>query len=124
MIFFRSSTILILLIAIIFQGMGRLIIVADYQINKDFIVANFCENESKPEMKCEGKCHMKKQLEKEDKKDQSPVNHLKIKIDCPLYCEELNQFCFFASNDLIQNALALSAKTVGFFSFIFQPPRV
>ena len=33
-----------------------------YELNKSDIIANFCENLDKPELKCEGTCHMKKMM--------------------------------------------------------------
>ena len=43
-------------------------IVAWYQINKDYIAKNLCENKDKPQLKCCGKCYLKKKLNAVDDK--------------------------------------------------------
>jgi len=42
---------------------------AYYELNKDYIITNFCENVSRPQMKCNGKCYLKKQFKKADETD-------------------------------------------------------
>lgn len=34
-----------------------------YVLNKDYIVAQLCENKAKPALQCDGKCHLKKVLQ-------------------------------------------------------------
>lgn len=60
---------------IVVQSASKLAIVINFEFNKDFIIAKFCENKAKPKVRCNGKCHLKKQLQKEDKKEkqQNPV---------------------------------------------------
>ena len=36
----------------------------EYEVNKEHIAKNLCENKAKPEMKCNGKCHRAKQIQK------------------------------------------------------------
>jgi hypothetical protein len=45
------------------------VVYLDFELNKDYIVKNLCENRFKPELKCNGKCYLAKQLHKvaEDK---------------------------------------------------------
>ncbi len=46
-----------------------------YQINKDFIVRELCENRDKPTLNCKGKCHLKKTLKRlgADKTESRPI---------------------------------------------------
>jgi hypothetical protein len=69
------------------QSFSKLFIVANYQINKEYITKVFCENKAKPTMHCNGKCHLKKQLAKEDKKENSTTNNIKEKIEIQLFTE-------------------------------------
>ncbi|EDO25943.1 predicted protein, partial [Nematostella vectensis] len=39
-------------------------VIAWYEINKDYIAAELCENKDKPELQCAGKCYLKKQIDK------------------------------------------------------------
>lgn len=34
----------------------------NYEINKDFITEEYCENKERPELQCNGQCHLAKQL--------------------------------------------------------------
>ena len=45
------------------------VVYLDFELNKDYIIQNLCENRFKPELKCDGKCYLAKQLHKvaEDK---------------------------------------------------------
>ncbi|TDB63488.1 hypothetical protein [Arundinibacter roseus] len=46
----------------------------DYELRKDFIVANFCVNKNRPELNCDGKCYLAARLaavqEQEEEKAQ------------------------------------------------------
>ncbi len=64
----------------LFQGAGRLLLVGNYLVNKDFIAQNYCENKARPELHCEGKCHLKKQLNKEEKSEKANLV-LKQKVE-------------------------------------------
>ncbi len=45
------------------------VVYLDFELNKDYIIKNLCENRFKPELKCNGQCYLAKQLHKvaEDK---------------------------------------------------------
>ena len=62
-----------------------------YQINKNYIAANFCENKSKPEMKCNGHCYLKKQLQANDE------NQSKL----PFNLKAIQEIIFFISHSEI-----------------------
>ena len=34
----------------------------EYELRKDFIAAELCENQDRPEMECDGKCYLNKRL--------------------------------------------------------------
>jgi hypothetical protein len=45
------------------------VVYLDFELNKEYIIQNLCENRFKPELQCNGKCYLAKQLLKvaEDK---------------------------------------------------------
>ena len=51
-----------LLFLMLLKTMGMQNAVLDYQVNRDFIAENLCENRFSPEKQCAGKCYLKKQL--------------------------------------------------------------
>lgn len=87
----RAKHILVLGLLVIFllPTISRLSIVLNYAINTEYIVAMFCINKDKPQMKCNGKCHLKTQLEEQDKKEQSPTTSTKEEIDILLFYKNL-----------------------------------
>jgi hypothetical protein len=74
-----------MLVAILFQAFCSFIIYANYEINKEKITQQFCENKNKPQIHCNGKCHLMKQLKKAEKEENTPLNNLKEKIEFSPY---------------------------------------
>lgn len=52
------------------QTFSKAFIVAEYQLNKDYIAKNLCVNKSRPKMHCNGRCHMMKKFKQEEKQEQ------------------------------------------------------
>lgn len=90
------SIISILLVAIfMFQSVSKLLLIANYEINKDYISKNLCENRKKAGSHCNGKCHLAKQLKNQEKKENSPLNNIKEKTEItysPQHAESFGQF--------------------------------
>lgn len=62
------------LFSFLFQLGNRVYVLVDFQINKEYIAENLCENKDEPESCCEGSCHLTKELnEVEEKESQSPA---------------------------------------------------
>jgi hypothetical protein len=80
----RSIIAIVLSFAILLQSAGKLIVVLDYQLNKDYISKNLCENKARPKMHCNGKCHLRKQLQKEEKKENNN-NAMKERSEVQLF---------------------------------------
>jgi hypothetical protein len=55
---------ILLIVGVLLQSMSKLVIIVNYDLRKDYIAKNLCENRDKPQMKCCGKCYLKKQLNK------------------------------------------------------------
>jgi len=66
---------ILLMISLGFQSLVKIGMVAWYQVNKDYIAKNLCENRNKPQMKCCGKCYLRKQLKKADNNN-TPARHV------------------------------------------------
>jgi hypothetical protein len=87
-------------------------IVANYEMNKDYISKNLCENRNKPKMHCNGKCHLRKQLAAQEKKENTPLSqNLKIKFEV--------QFC---SETLALKFPQIVEDTKNNFSYLFLFP--
>ena len=78
-----------MMLAIVATTLNKLIVVLDFQLNKNYIASALCVNRDKPRNCCHGKCFLKKQLQKEDDQGKSGIPVSKDKSDVSLYCEHV-----------------------------------
>jgi len=116
---------LLAITTILLQIFSKTIIFVNYELNKDYITKNFCENKNKPKMHCNGKCHLKKQLAQAEKKGQSPTNSLNEKYEVQFFSENNSDISQFNSS------VISIVKPLYFFSLsdkhllsVFHPPQV
>lgn len=74
----KRTLAILMLFTLLFQSLAHYSVMALFELRKDFIVQNLCENRSKPELKCCGKCFLKKQLKAVDDNDHSKDKPLKV----------------------------------------------
>lgn len=106
------------------QPLGKLVLIAEYQLNKGYIAAFLCQNKTKTYLKCEGKCHLAKELKKADKTDQKLPSPLKEKVEHLLFWQAVPTFSFhFATvSDPEFPAFVSPISSPPVFG-IFHPPR-
>lgn len=116
----------IFLILVATQTFSKWFMLMEYQLNKDYIAANLCENRAKPELKCHGKCQLMKKMKQEEKEDQDQPTGYKIKTGLVLSSKT-----FFASmetrvvtKDKFYPFLIILGIPVDRSSDIFHPPAV
>jgi len=104
------------------QILSRVFIVLDYQLNKDYITANFCINKSKPELHCEGHCYLQKNLKKAAEPESKSAQPT-LKIDFPLFLQP-GFTCNFTPVSPGKSFFApyVVGQTAGYLSVIFHPP--
>jgi len=56
------------------QSFSKWVIMADYEINKEYISKNLCINKKRPKLHCNGKCQLMKKLAEEEKQN-APANN-------------------------------------------------
>lgn len=117
-----------LLCCISYQYVLRVGIVAWYELNKEYVARNLCENRDKPQLKCCGKCYLRKQLNKtEDNSGDSkqlPAKAEKTEVAAmPVYAALLTP-AFFISGTLVHHAHYLNTQGYQGVTSIFHPPPV
>ena len=60
----KSYIALLLLALISVKTLLVPVVYLDFELRKDFIIQNLCENRFKPQMNCNGKCYLAKKLHK------------------------------------------------------------
>lgn len=120
----RSFIAILVAFVFLFQSASKLLIMADYEMNKEFIAKNLCENKEKPKSTCNGKCHLAKELKKQDKKENQTSNSQKEKYENQFYSEVKKSDVI--NTDLTNNQLAVLYQFTNYANYldsIFQPPR-
>lgn len=120
----RSVIAILLASVFLFQSASKLLVLANYEINKEYISKNLCENKAKPKSSCNGKCHLAKELKKQDKKENSVPASQKEKFEVQYFSESvLDQHTFVS---VFENQTFFSYSMIPYSNFldsIFQPPR-
>jgi hypothetical protein len=73
---------ILLLAGLLSQMFSKALIVAEFELNRDYIAKNLCVNRNKPKMHCNGRCHLMKKMKQEDSKDQeNPERRLENRLE-------------------------------------------
>jgi len=121
----KQVVIIALICGIFTQSIGKLVLISNYFINKEFIIFNYCENKSKPKLKCNGKCHLKKQL-KEQEKQEAPTKNIDKETNETQFCSQydntiLPRLIYVSTS---HNWNYLNGETNNVTPSIFHPPTV
>lgn len=114
----------VLLVLLLVKMMAIPLFCLQYQLNKEFIAANLCENKAKPQLQCEGKCHLKKQIEKNSDTPNPSGEKSNIKLSISEFCIE-NSFSFSAvatQSNSYQSGYCNNHYSHLYSSLIFHPP--
>ena len=111
-----------LIFGVFLQTFTKLIVIGSYQVNKDYIAQNFCENKDKPRMQCEGKCHLSKQLKEEEQKERAPASPVKEKYEILFFESDLIKLTKPPESTVLCS-FYVAQKTISLISDIFHPPR-
>ncbi|MGZ3884929.1 MAG: hypothetical protein ACXVP0_01360 [Bacteroidia bacterium] len=110
MAFIKIALFPLLALGIILSQASSSIILLSYQMNKEYIAKNLCENRDKPDMDCCGKCVVKKELDKDTQQSKGP-NFSKEK-----------EVAKMAVRKLTLNALSKNPFHIQAFAYLLQVP--
>ena len=113
------------LTGVLFQNFTKIIIYANFELNRDYIAKNICVKKDIPDNSCKGSCHLKKQLDDEEKREQAPpVRNLKEVKEFQLFCEQRSPFEFTGCSFTPQLFTPYQFSELNPPSFsIFHPPQ-
>lgn len=69
-----------------FQSFSKWIIILEFNINRNYIARNLCENRYRPLMHCNGKCLLMKKMAAEDNQ-QSPAGTIKFNWEASIFID-------------------------------------
>lgn len=61
---YKRHVALFLLLLVSFKTLVVPFVYLDFELRKEYIISNLCENRFKPQLHCDGKCYLAKQLQK------------------------------------------------------------
>jgi hypothetical protein len=123
----RTITLYLLILATLLPTVSPWGIIAQYQLNKDYIARVLCENRDRPELHCDGQCYLAKRLKaQQDKLDKETTERVQHTPFVQLYVEPDTVFIFApASSQLTGTCLFtyLFAVPSRPLDGLFRPPR-
>ncbi len=66
---FKRVVAICLIIASVSANFSRFIVCAGFEINRNYIAKELCENKSRPWMNCNGRCYLMKKLKQAEEKE-------------------------------------------------------
>jgi len=117
----------ILILLLMAQAFSKWFVVISFNLNRDYIAKNLCENRYRPVLNCNGNCVLMKRMKQEEKQEQDAPAPVKIEITSVV----LSSRSFFATAEspifistmqyiIVNN----SGKPVDRAADIFHPPSV
>lgn len=82
----KSLFAIVIVSAIFTQTISKLVILINFQINKEYIAKNLCEKKEEEENCCQGSCHLKKELAEDEERNDEATNTGKLKFEKSEYC--------------------------------------
>jgi len=67
----QRVTAYLLIFSLATVNFSRFFVVAGFELNRNYIAANLCENRDKPAVHCDGKCYFAKKMKQADDKQAS-----------------------------------------------------
>jgi hypothetical protein len=119
--FFVISLIAIMLL----QTFSKVVVLVDFQANREYIMEFLCINRDKPELKCEGKCQLTKKLKAQHDTDkQANERGQKQEVQVNLYCQNLFSLKPIIPETIVTypSGYTFSYSSIAYHS-IFHPPQ-
>jgi hypothetical protein len=118
----RSLLAIIIVTAISAQAISKLVILINFQLNKEYIAKNLCEKKEEQDNCCQGTCHLKKQLAEDEERNNEATNSGKLKFEKTEYWSEFLSISLYKNlkEKFVSN---YSGKILsGFKSKLLRPP--
>lgn len=119
----KTSINILLSVIFLCQALSTTLILVNFELNREEIAKTLCVKKEEPKNCCQGSCHLKKQLQAEEKKEQAPLNTVKIVKQFPLFYQKETLFAFQPSLLIGKAFMPFQfSKTSTFSSPVFHPP--
>ena len=117
----------ILILLLMTQTFSQWIVIISFNLNRDFIAKNICENRYRPKLNCKGNCVLMKKMKLEQKEEQNVPGPVKVEIASVV----LSSKSYFATAEIpvfnsntVFTIAGNSGKPVDRTITIFHPPSL
>jgi hypothetical protein len=121
----RFIAVPILILLLMSQTFSKWLVVINFNLNREYIAKNLCENRYRPVLKCNGNCVLMKKMKEEESKEQNTPAPVKMEASSIV----LSSRSFFANAEtlvFISNISYIipvnSGSPVDRTASIFHPP--
>src|SRR5690242_12347933 len=121
----KFISVTILLICLISATFSQWLLIACFDLNKNYIAKELCVNKNNPSAHCNGHCYLNKELNNEEKSSNPLNNSLKEKFEIQLFCIDAPANINVISSLVITTHSYLQNFTAQeFLHDAFHPPRM
>ena len=118
----KKLTAIFLFVAVAGSTFNKLVVLLDFRINRNYIVAVLCVNKDQPGSCCKGKCYVKKKMEQDGAARNQGSGDAREKFELNWFWEENTSPAWSASNAHSYFTNTDAKLPFNFVSGIFHPP--
>jgi hypothetical protein len=117
---------IILFVGVLLQSLNKLVVIVNFELRKDYIAKNLCENRDKPKLCCKGKCQLKKALNKTENDNPKSKTNQSFSFDeyMPVYSDAHIKPHFIVLSDIPKQSFIPQEYCFDPLRSIFHPPQV
>ncbi len=117
-------TSIVLLVAMLSANFSRLFVYAGFELNKEYIAAELCENIDKPQLHCNGHCYFEKKIKQLQEKEKSNERQTQKSLFQEVFVASDNSIKFFSQVIITVHTPYKTLSATPFSGAVFQPPRL
>lgn len=120
--FYRFTAILMIPL-LLGVSLSRMAVFAGFELNRDYIASNLCENRDKAWMNCEGKCYLSKKLKQVEEKESKQEREVQKQLMQDSFMPESFIVFFGCEITTTINTPYPHQAPSGYSTILFQPPK-
>lgn len=105
------------------QTFSKMLVILEYEWNKEYIIKALCVNRSKPKSCCQGKCYLNKKLTQEENPQSYPADKAQKNFSEVLVNTQSYSYALSSVLILHNTGYYLAGKSQDYTVSFFHPPR-
>jgi len=117
-------TSIVLLVAVLSANFSRLFVYASFELNKQYIATELCENKDKPWLHCDGHCYFMKKVKQAQEKEKSDERQTQKSLFQEVFVISSNTIKFYPGVVKIIYTPYKEPAITTFSGAVFRPPQL